>query len=268
MSDVADRWSFATQWEQWHREHEIRRSRPLGFLAITGLHWLTDNPQRFDDVPGSWTIDDRGVRVQLGEGEELLIGGDRVIADHHFVDVDERGILARFDGAIVEICHRDGQFMIRPRHPDHVVRINYAGTPTYPPSFDWVATAAFVPYDLPRAITVGATVEGLTHVIESPGEVQFSLAGHELRLIAFNGDGPDELDFVFTDLTAGSTTYAACRFLTVDAPGPDGRVTMDFNRATNPPCAYTDFATCPLPPAQNHLDVPVEAGEKLPTPSP
>jgi hypothetical protein len=101
-------------------------------------------------------------------------------------------------------------------------------------------------------------------VYESPGEVAFELGGPVLRLMAFNGEKPNELFIVFADATSGMTTYAACRFLNVDAPDADSEVTLDFNHATNPPCAYTDFATCPLPPASNHLPVPIEAGEKLP----
>ncbi len=76
---------------------------------------------------------------------------------------------------------------------------------------------------------------------------------------------PGSLSVLFTDQTSGKTTYAANRSLTIAAPGPDGTVSLDFNRAVNLPCAYTDLATCPLPPAENRLPVPVEAGEKTPT---
>ena len=84
-----------------------------------------------------------------------------------------------------------------------------------------------------------------------------------LRLVAFHDDDPEGLFIVFTDQTAGDTTYPACRFLSTDAPDSNGHVMLDFNRATNPPCAYTDFATCPLPPPQNRLPVPVAAGEQM-----
>jgi len=262
--DHGDRSDFTAQWKHWHRELESRRARPHGFLAITGLHWLDDQERRFDDVPGTWSSDATGVRVVLGEGQTLEVGDHAVRGDYRFDNVDELGIAARFGDALVEVGRRDGHFMIRPRHPDHGIRANYAGTPTYPPSVDWVVRGSFVAYDAPRPITVGASVEGLTHVYESSGEVEFTLEGHVHRLVAFNGEGPDELFFVFADATSGTTSYAACRFLTADAPGPDRHVTLDFNRATNPPCAYTDFATCPLPPPGNHLDVRVEAGEKLP----
>jgi uncharacterized protein len=225
---------------------------------------LDAEPQRFDDVPGAWSSGVDGVRVVLGEEEELFVDESRVFGDYRFGDVDEIGRRASFGDAEVEVCRRDGHYMIRPRHRGHDVRTEYVGTPAYPASIDWVVTGILIPFDAPEHFTVGATVEGLSHVYQSPGEIEFGLAGQILRLTAFNGDEPDELFIVFTDLTAGTTTYAPSRFLDVSAPGPDHLVTLDFNRATNPPCAYTDFATCPLPPAGNHLPVRVEAGEQLP----
>jgi uncharacterized protein (DUF1684 family) len=83
-------------------------------------------------------------------------------------------------------------------------------------------------------------------------------------LTAFDGRAPGSLLVLFTDATSGVTTYAANRALSIDPPDADGRVRVDFNRATNLPCAYTSLATCPLPPAENRLPVAVEAGEKIP----
>jgi uncharacterized protein (DUF1684 family) len=255
---------FTVRWEDWHREHEERRARPHGFLAITGLHWLSEEPARFDDAPGAWSGDANGVRVDLDEGETLVVEGVRVSGRYDFGAVDERGMAALDGTTLIEVCRRDGQFMIRPRDPDHPNRTGYAGTPTYPASAAWVAEGTFVAYDEPRPVTVGASVDGLTHVFTSSGEIEFELLGTRLRLVAFDEEDSDELSFIFTDLTSGVTTYPACRFLTVDGPREDGRVIMDFNRATNPACAYTDYATCPLPPPGNRLPVRVEAGEKLP----
>ena len=93
---------------------------------------------------------------------------------------------------------------------------------------------------------------------------EFEAGGRPQRLTAFNGKAPGALMVLFTDATSGVTTYAANRALQVDPPAADGTVTLDFNRAVNLPCAYTGFATCPLPPAENRLAVAVEAGEKSP----
>jgi uncharacterized protein (DUF1684 family) len=126
-----------------------------------------------------------------------------------------------------------------------------------------VLPGRFEPFDAPRPTTVGAVVEGLSHVYTAPGVVHFSREGASHTLTAFNGK-EGGLSILFTDETSGDTTYAANRSLQVGAPAADGSVTLDFNRAVNLPCAFTDFATCPLPPAGNHLPFAVEAGEKTP----
>ena len=153
---------------------------------------------------------------------------------------------------------------MRPRHPDAPVRSSYRGTPTFAPDPRWQRSAVFQPFDTPRDVTVGAVVDGLQHVYASPGELVVDLGETEHRLTAFDGYAPGTLMVLFTDATSGVTTYAANRSLSVPAPDADGRTVVDFNRATNLPCAYTSFATCPLPPAGNDIPVPVEAGERFP----
>lgn len=264
MSDGPIEPDFAAEWERWHRAREERLASPLGFLAITGLHWLGSEPERYPDAPGAWSSSANGVQVDLADDEELVIDDVPVRGRYDFDDVDAHGTWARHGDVVIEVARRDGVFMIRPRNPNNAVRVNYTGTPTYRPSADWIVPGQFLPYDRPRPVTVGASVDGLEHVFQSSGEVEFELSGQSHRLIAFDEEATDELSFIFSDLTSGVTTYGACRFLTVNAASGDGRVSMDFNRATNPICAYIEFATCPLPPAGNHLAVRVEAGEKLP----
>ena len=260
--------AFAQQWHQWHAEHEEKRAAPHGFLAITGLHWLNGTPQRFPDAPGSWTTGPDGVTVTLTDGEELTVDGAAVTGTHHFGVLPERTDIKVTAGqAVLEVAKRGGFDILRPRHPEHPLRVGYPGTPTYEPTEKWVVNGRYVPFDAPRAVTVGAAVEGLEHVYTSPGRVEFSAGGAPLSLTVFNGDAPGTLFVLFTDATSGVTTYAANRSLAIAAPGPDGGVALDFNRATNLPCAYTEFATCPLPPAENRLPVAVEAGEQIPVPA-
>jgi uncharacterized protein (DUF1684 family) len=121
-----------------------------------------------------------------------------------------------------------------------------------------------VPFSSPRPTTVGAAVAGLEHVYEAPGRVEFELLGELLSLTVFDGAAPGSLFALFTDATSGISTYAANRSLQIEAPDADGAVVLDFNRATNLPCAYTDLATCPLPPTENRLPVAIEAGERTP----
>ncbi|WP_214416137.1 DUF1684 domain-containing protein [Sphaerisporangium fuscum] len=265
QAQVADAEAFVRDWKDWHRRHEAALGDRHGFLAVTGLHWLTSEPRRLPDAPGEWSTGDEGVVVTLDAGEELVVGGVPVHGRYVFGVIPEREeINAVWGDAVIEVAKRGGQDIVRPRHPGNALRVAYAGTPAYAPEPRWVVTGRYVPFDEPRPTTVGAAVEGLRHVYDAPGRVEFEIDGRPLSLTAFNGRTPGSLQVLFTDETSGVTTYAANRSLRLDEPDADGRVVLDFNRATNLPCAYTDFATCPLPPAENRLPVAVEAGEKIP----
>lgn len=257
--------SFVREWQDWHRRREAALTDPYGFLAVTGLHWLGPTPQRFPDAPGAWHTEPNGVVVVLDPAEKIIVDGRQVTGRHAFGPIAERAsVIVGIDGGVVEVARRGGRDLLRPRRPDHHLRTAYRGTPTYPPTPRWVIPGRYVPFDAPRATTVGAAVAGLEHIYDAPGRIDFEVDGIPLSLTAFGGATPGELSVLFTDTTAGVTTYPAVRSLTVDAPDERGAVTLDFNRASNLPCAYTDFATCPLPPAENRLPVAVEAGEKIP----
>jgi uncharacterized protein (DUF1684 family) len=260
-----DRVAFAQQWQQWHAEHERNLADPHGFLAITSLNWLSAEPARFEDAPGAWSSTDAGVTVRLAEGQQLTIDGAAVGGSYRFGAIAERGsVFAGFGDAVAEVAKRGGYDILRPRHPGHPLRVNFAGVPAYDPDPRWVTAGRFIPFERGRDVTVGAAVEGLQHVYASPGQLEFALDGAPFRLTAFNGKQPGSLLVLFTDATSGVTTYAANRSVQVGAPNAQGQVAIDFNRAVNLPCAYTDLATCPLPPAENRLPIAVEAGEKIP----
>lgn len=259
--------AFRDAWTEWHDAHERARAAEHGFLAVTSLRWLTGTPERFEDAPGVWSTSEDGPVVVLDADESVEVDGVRVVGEHRFGPLADRsGTELRWhDGdevVVVEVAQRGGSDVVRPRRPSNPTRTGYAGTPAYEPDPAFVVEAHFEPFDIPRSATVGSVVDGLQHVFGAPGVLSFELDGPR-RLLAFNGHG-DDLLVLFTDRTSGVTTYAATRSLDVPAPGPVGTTTIDFNRATNLPCAYTAHATCPLPPAENRLDVAVEAGELLP----
>ncbi|WP_243058050.1 DUF1684 domain-containing protein [Nocardioides sp. SR21] len=216
--------SFEQDWHAWRESREQRLRDPYGWLSITAIHWLTDEPQRFDDVPGEWRQDDDGPVV---DGQRLG-------------PLDEEGVTVTFGDVRAQVADRDGRTMVRPRRPDSPALGRYGGTPCYPPDPAWVV-----------------------HARHDGDEVVFERDGAEHRLEAeVEEDG--RLWILFRDATSGVTTYAAMRQLLTEVPDADGNVEIDFNRAYNMPCAYTDFATCPVPPAQNTLPFPVEAGEQIP----
>jgi uncharacterized protein (DUF1684 family) len=253
------------EWAQWHAAHEQQLASPHGFLAITSLNFLTATPQRFPDAPGEWSTGPGGVVVDLADGESITVAGEDRTGRVELGVIGERdGIDVGAGDAVIEVAKRGGFDIVRPRHPSHPLRERFHGTPAYEPTEKWVLSGRYVPFEAPRDVTVGAAVEGLEHVYESPGRVEFEALGTPLALTVFNGRAPGSFFALFTDETSGVTTYAANRSLAIGAPAADGTVVLDFTRATNLPCAYTDFATCPLPPAENRLPVAVEAGEKIP----
>lgn len=236
---------YADDWAAWHEAHERRRARPHGFLAATGLHWLGNEPQTFDDVPGEWRDGPDGVTVTTADGERKL--------GH----VDEHGVELMFGDVLAEVARRGTEVILRPRDPHNPVRLAYPGTPTFAPDEKWLVAGRFA--EDRQEVTVGTVVDGLKLSDTVLGRVGFSLGGHDLSLTVFDG-----FEIIFRDATSGVTTYAASRTLTIDPPAADGTVVLDFNRATNLPCAYTEFATCTLPPPENVLPIAVEAGEKTP----
>ena len=140
----------------------------------------------------------------------------------------------------------------------------YDGTPIYVPNPSWRVPATFVEYAVPRPTEVGAAVDGLTHVYDAPGYLEFALHGETFRLVAFPGHTPGELLVLFTDATSGLTTYAANRSVSVAAPDADGVTVIDFNRAVNlpAPTPTSRRARCRRP--RTAFPIAIEAGEKTP----
>lgn len=260
---------FAASWERWHDAQERSRTTPLGILAATGLYFLDADPLTVPEAPGIWTLVDGRPQVELAEGEALS-DGDRVLTGT--VPLGDRiadgGALLGFtDGGtrgVAEVAWRGSSVMLRPRLEGSSYLADYPGTPAYPADPAWAVPARFEAFDQARAETVGAVIEGLSHEYTAPGVLVFSAGGTEYRLTAFTGGCDGSLVVLLRDATSGITTYGASRTLSVPAPDAEGNSVVDFNRASNLPCAYTDYATCPLPPAENRLPIAVTAGEKLP----
>ncbi len=257
VEDGEIRWirDFDAEWQAWRDAREERLRDPHGWLSITAIHWLTPAPQRFDDVPGEWSGVDRRATVRLGPGETLGLESGAVLADgvHVFESLDDIGLRLAFGDAVAQVAERDGRVIVRPRHPDSPNLRAYRGTPCYPADPAWALPGRFEAYDVPQDRAEGDAV----------GEVAFDHGGSEHRLVAW-GEDDGSLWILFRDATSGITTYAALRQLVVAPPTPDGRVRIDFNRAYNMPCAYTEFATCPVAPTANTLTFAVEAGEQIP----
>ena len=176
---------------------------------------------------------------------------------------DEKGepTLLRHGTLSFHLIKRGDRLGVRVRDSASDARRTFRGIPAYPIQSAWRLPAKFEPYAAGKSIPV-PNVLGTVSNEPSPGAVVFRIGGKTFKIDAVEEAGTDELFLIFGDRTNGVETYGAGRFLYVPRAGPDGKMVVDFNKAYNPPCAFTAYATCPLPPPQNRLAVRVEAGEK------
>lgn len=179
------------------------------------------------------------------------------------------GTIVPFGDIAAEIVRRGEDFVVRVRDPKSPALHSFVGVPTFPVDEAWVIPAKYRAFEQPHLISVGASVEGLEHVCTAPGEVMFNFNGTEHSLTVFSGKQGRPV-VLFTDATSGVSTYKASRKLIIGQGSEStigssaAHLELDFNRALNLPCAFIDFATCPLPPVGNHLRFHVTAGERTP----
>ncbi|WP_214402342.1 DUF1684 domain-containing protein [Pseudonocardia lacus] len=254
---------LARDWLDWHERREEELRAPHGWLSLTALHWLGPDAAAFPDVPGRWRATGDG-GVELTADGEVSVDGEPVRGTVRLEPVDGLpGVLVAAGERRIEVVRRTDGYALRVRDPQAPTRTTFDGVPAFPVDAAWVVEGRFEPYPEPRRITVGAVVDGLSHFPTALGVVRFAVGGAEQELLALTGKGAG-LRLHFRDATSGTSTYGGGRTLVVDEPDARGRVRIDFNRTVNLPCAFTAYATCPLPPAENRLTVALEAGECLP----
>lgn len=244
--------SFETAWQQWHQERDSYYADALGWVSLTGLYWLTEEFESVSDLPGRWRADADAVHVEGLPGTERLEPVEGA-----------PGLLVPDGERRIEVIRRTGSVALRVHDPASPHLAEFHGIPTYPPSERWQISGTFTSYPQQEIVTTGAVVEGLEHHHTAVGVVDFELGGTAQQLVVF-GKPDGALTVLFTDATSGVTTYPGARSLSVSAPDAAGTVALDFNRASNLPCSFTDYATCPVAPPENRLTVAVEAGEKNP----
>jgi len=173
-------------------------------------------------------------------------------------DTDDHPDVLQIGSLALTVIKRMDRTGIRMRDPDAATRKTFTHLNWYPASEKWRVKAKWVPYPTPKKIKI-TNILGMTDDEPVPGYAEFTMNGKTVRLEPVDEDG--DLSVMFKDTTTGSTTYGNGRFLDVDKP-KDSVMILDFNQAYNPPCAFTAYATCPLPPKQNTLPIAIEAGEK------
>lgn len=248
LSQSAD---FTARWQRWHDERVARVTAPFGVASLVSTTWLTPRPERIGGVPGLWRA--AGPHA-VGTG--LLRSGYRTAAANVPDEVQLAAGESITDGLReVRGFSRDGVPAVRLLDSTAPGRAHLAGIETYPPDPSWRLPARFEPDDARRVVVA---IDGHTSVAPPGGWLVVSYEGIERRLVARRtGQG---YHVVFSDATNGSTTYRF-RFLSIEAAA-DGDLVADFNRAYLPPCAFSDAYVCPVPPAENRLELAVRAGER------
>lgn len=262
---------YAAEIEAWRTEREARLKADDGWLTLTGLYFLNEGDNSFgsssqNDIElrvgperaGIITLRDGRVSVRAVEGETLLVDGRRVDSAQLWPSEgsDQPTITL---GPLSLFCHESGdRLAMRLRDSESEIRREFTKLRWYPVDQSFRIRGRYVPHDKPRTMELPNNL-GDVLTLRTSGSVALTVKGEALRLTAI--DYNDRLWFVFNDLTSGSETYPAARFLYADMPDLDGRTTVDFNQAYNPPCAFNPYTTCPLPPQENQLQVRIEAGE-------
>lgn len=261
---------------QWRRERVERLTAPDSWLSLIGLHWL----QVGDNSVGS--AEDNVVRLAAGapylgtvrlaaDGRTMFLAAPASQTEVDGVAVGSHPIELRYgsgkpsvvsaDRISFIVIKRGEKVGLRVRDRESERRTGFLGIDYFEVDPSWRIEAQWIAFEQPRMIPI-TNVLGQTSAMPVPGKAVFTRDGKTYELLPLLEGVGEPLFFIIADETSGTETYAASRFLYADAP-KDGKVILDFNRAQNPPCAFTPFATCPLPPKENRLPIRVTAGEKI-----
>jgi uncharacterized protein (DUF1684 family) len=259
---------------QWHQKRIERLLADNGWLNIVGRSWLKKGENKFgsakdNDVVvesnklpehvGIFILQDTIVNMQINPDIKVFKDG-KPISKIQMID-DQKPNMTVFELSSIKwsLIKRGNLFGVRFRDLESPLVKNFPGIERFPVSKKWKFTAKFQEYYPPKEIIV-PNVLGQNNIERSPGAVIFHYGEKLYKIDALEED--DRLFLIFADKTSGEETYGGGRFIYVDKPDSNGNIILDFNKAFNPPCVFTKFATCPLPPIQNYLNLRIEAGEK------
>lgn len=264
------------EWRAWQARRAVSIGGTNGWATLVGLPWLAEgastagsDPTNDVVFPAGRTPGQVGVFVRQGKSVQFLAapGAPALLDDQPTVSAalrsDEHGepSVLTLGGVRAFVVIRGERVGLRLKDSAAPTRLHFRGLTYFPYDPARRVIAKFVPYDPPKPQPM-TDVTGTTTVESCPGALVFTLDGRELRLDALADREEGDLFLLFRDATSGKSTYGSGRYVHAPLPDAAGNVVLDFNFAYNPPCAFTGFATCQLPPRQNWLPVPIEAGEK------
>ncbi len=259
----------------WRAEREARLIADNGWLTLAALHFLRDGENSFGasplndlvvpegpDAAGVFELRNREVFVRAAEGQTLTVNGRSVTASQLYPTRDKNGDeeqTVRIGDVTLWVHHSGDRLAIRLRDLNNAIRKNFTGLTWFAVDERYRVRGRFIPHDEPITVRL-PNILGDIEPFTSHGSVTLTVNGQEVTMLPISSG--EQLWFIFRDMTSGTETYPAARFLYVENPDKDGWTTVDFNQAYNPPCAFNPYTTCPLPPEPNRLRVRIEAGEK------
>lgn len=265
---------YIAEVEQWHQKRIARLKEETGWLNLVGLFWLKEGENRFGSANdndiifpsgpehiGLLFLKDSVVTIKVNPGQNVLGNGSSVSEMILKNDHSDSTTFLQAGSLKWNIIKRTKGFGIRLRDLSSRLVKEFKGIERFPVKEKWRIEAKFEIYDPPKKILIPDIV-GTIDEENSPGAAVFEADGETFRMDALDAGG-NRIWFIFADETSGEETYGAGRFLYTDKPDSNGIVILDFNKAYNPPCVFTKFATCPLPPKDNYLKLRITAGEKM-----
>lgn len=277
----AERQVYEKTIADWRAQRVQRLTRPDGWLSLVGMHWLevgntrvgsgADNGTRLAAGPPRVGVVSLGkdglLRFQPEPGAGITVDGQPAPPSTLLAtDADatrEPTVVAFNKGdASFIVIKRGDRYALRVRDALAPTRTGFDGIPYFPIDPGFRFKARFTPHAPGSKIEI-VNILGMVEPMDNPGTLSFEKDGKTYTLDAVD-EGDHRLFLIYADRTSGHDSYAAARFLYAEYPGADGTTTLDFNQGYNPPCAFTAFSTCPMPPLSNRLDLAITAGEKKP----
>lgn len=272
--------SYLESIEQWRKSHETKFCSPNGWLALTGHYPLRQGENRIGSSLDDYIRLPEGlgekatatvyligdvVELHVPAGSPMTVNGEVVAMKRLQLNSDEeesdcKDVIRVADRVTLQYVRRVGKAAIRVRDSESELLKNFKGKNWFAPDPMFRVTAKFVRRSNPLVAKI-KNIKGDTIESKFAGTLEFELLGQKIQLEAIS-EPPNSLFVIFKDKTSGSSTYAAGRFLDVELPEQGDQVVVDFNKAYQPPCAFSPHTLCPLPPKQNQLDIAITAGEK------
>jgi uncharacterized protein (DUF1684 family) len=278
VSPAFDAAAHKTEIQKWQSDRLASLTKPDGWLTLAGLFWLNEGENKFGSdsknpvilpkdkapaVAGSLFLEKGHVRLVARPGVDITADNKPAATLELKDDNDDNGpTILKLGSLLINVIKRGDRIGVRVKDSDSQTRREFKGLEYFPIDPKWRIEARFEPYQPEKLIPI-TNVLGMTEDNKSPGALVFEVDGKTYRIDPVLEQGETDWFVMIADETTGKETYGAGRYLYVTPPtaGTD-KVVIDFNKAYSPPCAFTNFATCPLPPRQNHLPLRIEAGEK------